>query len=68
MKLGMVVLKPDLAIKEIAYRQMTNERFELAFDAGVISIKQRDRPDDEPYLVPFGNVHFMRPLPKEKKT
>lgn len=69
MKLSQLVLKPDLRIRDLPSTTLTaSDTLALSFDGGIVTITRLDRPDEEPFLLPFTNVHFMRPLASLKEA
>lgn len=67
MRLSQIVFKPDLRIRELPSITLhASETLSLSFDGGIVTITRLDRPDEEPFLVPFANLHFMRPAAKTK--
>lgn len=67
MKLSSILLKGDVRIPDLAITKFTaSETIDLSFESGIVTIRRLDRPDEEPFLVPFANLIYMRPLTKAK--
>lgn len=65
MKLSEVVLKERLP--QLGTSSFKAPVWDLTFEAGLVSVVNAARPDDQPWVIPMGNVIYMRPLETTKK-
>lgn len=64
MKLSRVVLKDR--IPDVGTAAFRDDAYELAFEAGLVRmIRKNAGPDEEPWLIPMGNVVYMKAAPAE---
>lgn len=65
MKLSEVILKERLP--QLGTSSFKSPVFDMTFEGGLVTLAFADRADQVPWIVPLGNIVYMRPLEPAKK-